>query len=75
MLGAEQTGTIAGLHVGQHITPTERFPVERLAHITYTELKQGGYAHLDPEPDFCRWFAYGMQLAVMLRNVVPVVRN
>ena len=75
MIDEEQPGTIAGLHIGQKITPTDRFPVERLAHITYTELKQGGYAHLDPEPDFCRWFAYGMQLAVMLRNVVPVVRN
>jgi len=69
MIGAEQTGTLAGLRVGENVTPTDRFPVARLAHITYVELRRHGYAHLDEEQEFCRWFAIGMRLATMMADV------
>lgn len=69
MIGAARRGEMAGLQVGQVIMARTPEQMQWLGRKMYTALKDAGYAHLDPLPDFLTGFSRGLTQAHILMDM------
>jgi len=69
MIGADGRGQIAGYEAAS--SNSELLPeqeVESFARKTLIRLRDAGYAHLDPEPEFVRGFLQGYREFFLFRS-------
>ena len=69
MIGADGRGQIAGYETASsHSEPLPGQEVESLARKTLARLRDAGYAHLDPKPEFIRGFLQGYREFFLFRS-------